>query len=74
MLTIPASRPASTTGRCRMTQIRTTGQIVITGREYEAGLFTACVQQVAADQRRQGAAVGDVATTLMSVEGAHGHN
>lgn len=55
----------------QMTQIRTTGQLVVTGREHEAGPFTACVQQAAADQGRQGAAVGDVTTTVvMGFEGA----
>ena len=57
-----------------LVRIQATGEIVATGREYEAGLFDACVRQVALEQRAQGLAVGTSATTVNTVEGGPGRN
>jgi len=54
----------------RMTRIGEDGHIVVTGREYETAVFAACVQRVALDQSRRGAAVGDTSTTAVGFEGA----
>ncbi len=55
----------------RLESIRLDGQIVATGAEYEAAPFTACVQQAAAEQARQGLAVGPDSSAVVSVEGVN---
>jgi hypothetical protein len=55
----------------RLDRVQLDGQILAMGTEYEVAPFTACVQQMATDQARHGAAVGPDSATVVSVEG-HG--
>jgi hypothetical protein len=48
------------------------GRLVVRGYEYEAGPFTACVREAAADQVRRGIAAGPQAGVFVKLYGNRG--
>jgi len=57
-----------------LVQILPSGDVVATGREYDAAPFSTCMQEVLVQQRSQGGAIGSARTTVRDIEGGAGMN